>query len=96
MDDETDIRMTNETKVFVTNSLKVSRPNMVPKMDINLNRQAREMNANKIHEGLNFDNLETRKFTIKNKTDQYDIPVQALIPKNVQNSPITIFFHGNF
>ena len=96
MEDETDTRMTNETKVFVTNSLKVSRPNMIPKMDINFNRQAREINANKILESLNFDNLEIRKFTIKNKTDQYDIPVKVLIPENVKNSPITIFYHGNF
>ena len=96
MEEETDSRMTNETKIFVANSLKVARPNSIPKADINLNRQAREINANKILEALNFDHLEIRKLIVENKNDGYDIPVQALIPKNVvPNSSITIFYHGN-
>ena len=95
MENELDSRMTNETKVFVENSLRIVRPNAVPKLDINMGREARETAANKILESVKFENLQVRKFTVRNKNDNYEIPVQALIPNHQRvDAPITIFFHG--
>lgn len=95
MENELDSRMTNETRIFVENSLKVVRPNNIPSIPIHLSRQAREIGANKIFESVKFENLGVRNFCVKSKIDNYEIPVQAVMPKNARpNSPITVFFHG--
>lgn len=93
--DVLDDRMTNETKAFVTNSLKTLRPNMIPKIEISLLRSERENNALTLLAKVPFNNLNLRKLTIKSKKDNYEIPVLALVPENAsKNSAITIYFHG--
>ena len=66
---ELDSRMTDETKIYVTNSLSIISPNMIPKLDVNMTRDAREKAADKLLESLTFDNLDIRKLTVKNIHD---------------------------
>lgn len=89
-----DERMTEETKRFVVNSLRVIKPSQVPKIDINISRQARKANTQRLNAGLKFA-LKSKEFFIKNSIDEHEIPVTLYVPDDVkEDSPITIFYHG--
>jgi hypothetical protein len=60
-----------------------------------MSRQFRVQNAIKCNESLKFDDVSITELTIKNKDDNFDIPVTCYKPNNLRpDSPITIFFHG--
>ncbi|CAF0803730.1 unnamed protein product [Brachionus calyciflorus] len=90
-----DERMTEETKNFVTSSLKVYKPSDVPKIDVKLSRQVRAANTERLLKTLNFDNLNSREVFVKNEDDDHQIPISIYVPKDVKSdSAITVFYHG--
>jgi acetyl esterase len=87
--------MSDETKFFVTNLLKMGSPRNTPKIDVHVTRQARAQNAVNTIAQTNLDGLVTKKFTIPNTVDNYEIPVTLFTPQGArENSPITVFYHG--
>jgi len=92
---ELDDRMTDETKAFVTGSLKTARPSIIIKNPVSIIRQTRETNAEKLLATLDFNGLQTREVFVKNKSDDYQVPITILTPIDVRNdTSITIFIHG--
>ena len=92
---ELDDRMTEETKFFVTNSLKNLKPADVVNLDINMCRRIRVVSAHQVNSSLKFESLKEKELKIRNKNDDYEIPVSVYTPQSVKpNSPITIFYHG--
>ena len=90
-----DDRMTEETRIMVSNSLKVMRPRQLINIDINMSRQFRVQNAIKANDSLKFSGITVSELSVKNKDDNYDVIVTCYKPDNCRtDSPITIFFHG--
>ena len=91
-----DEKYNEESKAYVTNYLKMFKPGQVIKMDLNVVRAARIAMAKKtIAENPN-NNVKETEVIVKNKYDDYDIPVSVYTPINElrENSPITCYIHG--
>jgi acetyl esterase len=92
---ELDERMTEETKAFVSASLKIATPSLVIKTPVSVIRQTRETNAEKLLASLDFNGLQTKEVFVKNKFDDFEVPVTILTPIDIRNdTSITIFIHG--
>lgn len=90
-----DDRMTEESKIQVTRLLSIMKPAQAVHLDVNLNRQMRNENANKINGNLIFNNLDITEIVVKNSEDDYEILVSCYRPKDASSdAPITVFFHG--
>ena len=88
-------RMSAEAKTFIQQRLKVFRPTMIPKVDVNYLRRADDAASDEILKKVAFEKLEIQQFKVKNKTDGFEIPVTAFLPKDMrQNTSITVFIHG--
>jgi acetyl esterase len=90
-----DDRMTEETKQFVTNYLRIIKPSDTPKLDVRITRNARAQNATNTIANMKIDGLVVKKFNVLNKEDGHEISASLFTPSGVRdNSPITVFYHG--
>lgn len=90
-----DPRMSDETKAFVTNFLKMNDPRGILKNDVSVVRNTRNERSALMNKALNTENLELKEFSVNNINDNFEIPVTAYIPKGYsENSPLIVFIHG--
>jgi acetyl esterase len=94
---ELDDKMSEETKTFVSNTLKAMNPADIIKLDTRVVTKFKEDQYEKLFSLVNFDHLTIDEFHVKSEKDEYEIPVTRYIPKSLDNpekSSITVFFHG--
>lgn len=89
---EFDPRMTEETKKHVTIVHELTK-----QLNISIEEERKmidlfDSETNKAHQN---ENIEEKEYFIENKTDQYQIPVTAYIPKTIsKDASIVVFIHG--
>ena len=92
---ELDDKMTEETKLYVTNSLKVSKPSNLIVANVEITRKMRALATHKTNASLKFEKIIEKEIKVRNRQDGYEIPVSVYIPKDIKpNSPITVYYHG--
>ena len=79
-----DLRMTDECKAYVTNSLKVMRPIDAIKLDLNFLRQTKDVSATETNKLMAFDGLDIVEFTVTNPKDNFNIKVICKIAFGLQ------------
>lgn len=91
-----DPRMSDESRVYVREFLKLARQTDITKVDLELVRQFRDVNVRELNARFQFDSLLISEFNVKNASDGHDIKVVKYEPKEKKNAntPVTVFFHG--
>lgn len=90
-----DKRMTDETRVFVREFLRMAKQSDITKVDLKLVRAYRAERVRQLNALFKFDSLEIDEFTVTNLSDGYEIKVVKYAPKEKRgDTPITVFFHG--
>lgn len=95
-DIDLDARMSQETKDFVREWLRTSKPSDLFTLPLETLRNARDHEEKQLIASLKFDNLGSPdELLVKNSTDGYDIPVSVFRPTDApSNASIVVFFHG--
>ncbi|CAF1014691.1 unnamed protein product [Brachionus calyciflorus] len=95
MDIELDQRLSDEAKAFIIQSFKIARPTDILKADLPLVRKLKDDASMTLFKIENFEDLIIEDFIVKNKHDGHEILVRKFVPKNsIENSSITVYFHG--
>lgn len=91
-----DKRMTDETRVFVREFLRMAKQSDITKVDLKLVRAYRAERVRQLNSLFKFDSLAIDEFTVTNPSDGHEIKVVKYEPKEKQSAdtPITVFFHG--
>jgi acetyl esterase/lipase len=90
-----DERMTEETKNFVRDALKTKKVGEFIHVEPAITRRKQLDAALKANESIKLENIKITEFTVKNKFDNFEIPVTCYMPEKVHdNYSINLFFHG--
>lgn len=93
---EFDHRMTDESRAYVREFLKIAKSADITKMDLAIARKLKDENAEKLNSQFKFENLIINELRVKNPMDNYEIKVVKYESKEKkdENTPVTVFFHG--
>lgn len=95
MEVELDDRMTDETRNYVINFFKISKPTDLLKADLRLIRKIKDDASLALSQIHKFDDLNISEITVKNKYDNHEILVTKYVPINMRkDAHVTVFFHG--